>query len=153
MAHTVHFTLDIRHAKDDILTKMVQECETEFLRIAQHDSEKGCQVEWKFWSGNQAVNFDKGCIATIEDAATDVCSSLSQNKAGKLWRPIVGGAAHDSSYTSHRCPTGIIYTPARAGISLDPREYCSPEDCDSSKEDWYSLFMIRAADDLFDVLC
>ncbi|KAF5247114.1 hypothetical protein FAUST_966 [Fusarium austroamericanum] len=129
MVHTVYFTLDIRHAQDDILTKMVQECETEFLCIAQHDSEKGCQVEWKFWSGNQAVNFDKRCIASIEEAAADVCSTLPQNKAVKLWRQIVGGAGHDGSYTSHRCPTGMIYTPARAGISLDPREYCSPEDC------------------------
>ncbi|KAM0391957.1 hypothetical protein ACHAQC_006760 [Fusarium culmorum] len=42
MAHTVYFTLDVCHAQDDILTKMVQECETQFLRIAQHDSEKGC---------------------------------------------------------------------------------------------------------------
>jgi hypothetical protein len=47
MAHTVTFTLDLRHVQDAVLAEMVEECETEFQRICEKDSEKGCQVEWE----------------------------------------------------------------------------------------------------------
>jgi hydantoinase/carbamoylase family amidase len=133
MAHTVTFTLDVRHAKDEILAKMVQECEDEFLRISRDDSEKGCEADWELLVDSPAVSFSEECISVVEASAADVCSTLPQNPAGKLWRPMISGAGHDSCYTNRRCPTSMIFTPTRSGISHNPTEYCSPED-------WY-VFM------------
>ncbi|KIL89195.1 hypothetical protein FAVG1_07589 [Fusarium avenaceum] len=129
MAHTVTFTLDVRHTKDEILAKMVQECEEEFLRISRDDSEKGCEVNWELLVDSPAVSFSEECISVVEASAADVCATLPQNSAGKRWRPMISGAGHDSCYTNRRCPTSMIFTPTRSGISHNPTEYCSPEDC------------------------
>ncbi|KAM0543613.1 hypothetical protein ACHAPJ_012200 [Fusarium lateritium] len=128
MAHTVKFTLDVRHVKDETLANMVKECEAEFLRISRDDSEKGCDVDWELLVDSPAVQFNKECISVVEQSAADVCSNLPQNAQGKLWRPMISGAGHDSCYTNKRCPTSMIFTPTRSGISHNPTEYCSPED-------------------------
>ncbi|KAF4333013.1 n-carbamoyl-amino acid hydrolase [Fusarium beomiforme] len=129
MAHTVKFTLDLRHVKDEILAEMVKECEAEFQRISQDDSEKGCEVEWELLVDSPAVKFNEECISVVEQSAANVCSTLPQNAEGKLWRPMISGAGHDSCYTNRVCPTSMIFTPTRSGISHNPTEYCSPEDC------------------------
>lgn len=36
---------------------------------------------------------------------------------------------HDSVYTNLVCPTAMVFTPCRDGISHNPAEYASPEDC------------------------
>lgn len=128
MAHTTKFTLDLRHVGDEVLATMIKECEDEFARIAQDDSEKGCEVDWKLLVDSPAVRFNPECISVVEESAADVCSSLPGAEAKKLWRPMVSGAGHDSCYTSLRCPTSMIFTPTRQGISHNPTEYCSAED-------------------------
>lgn len=129
MAHTVNFTLDVRHVQDDILEIMVAECEAEFQRISKDESEKGCDLEWKLLVDSPAVVFNEDCISMVEESAHEVCSTLSQPESGvKLYRNMISGAGHDSCYTNRRCPTSMIFTPTRAGISHNPIEYCSPED-------------------------
>lgn len=129
MAHTVKFTLDVRHVQDATLQKMVAECEAEFARIAKDDSERGCEVAFSLLVDSPAVQFDAGCISVVEQSAEEVCATLpGYGAAEKLWRPMISGAGHDSCYTSRRCPTSMIFTPTRAGISHNPTEYCSAED-------------------------
>jgi acetylornithine deacetylase/succinyl-diaminopimelate desuccinylase-like protein len=129
MAHTVTFTLDLRHVKDAVLAEMVGECETEFQRICEKDSEKGCLVEWELLVDSPAVVFHKDCIAAVEASAADVCSSLTgERQAKQLWKPMISGAGHDSCYTSTKVPTSMIFTPTRMGISHNPTEFCSAED-------------------------
>ncbi|KAJ6445273.1 hydantoin utilization protein C [Purpureocillium lavendulum] len=131
MAHTAKFTLDVRHVRNETLDAMVKECEAEFQRIAAEDSEQGCEVEWSLLVDSPAVQFHKDCIAAVEESASEVCASLpgasSSNK--KLWIPMISGAGHDSCYTNLRCSTSMIFTPTRQGISHNPTEYCSAEDC------------------------
>ncbi|KAH6693872.1 hypothetical protein F5X68DRAFT_258690 [Plectosphaerella plurivora] len=130
MSHTVKWTLDVRHTKDEVLAQMVARCEAEFDRICKDDSEKGCEVEWELLVDSPAVHFHGDCIRAVEEAAADVCSSLPEAAGGKkLWIPMISGAGHDSCYTSLRVPTSMIFTPTRSGISHNPTEYCSPEDC------------------------
>ena len=129
MAHTVNFTLDLRHIQDDVLETMLLECQDEFEKIAQNESEKGCALEWKLLVDSPAVKFDQDCISMVEKSAADVCSTLPNPKSKeKLYRKMISGAGHDSCYTSQRCPTSMIFTPTRAGISHNPVEYCSSED-------------------------
>ena len=133
MAHTVTFTLDIRHASDDTLSQIEKACRTDFARIATGESEKGCQVEWKELVDSPAVVFHEDCVAAVEASAKELCEELAADGAkakdgGNLWKYMISGAGHDSCYTNRRVPTSMIFTPTREGISHNPREYCSPAD-------------------------
>ena len=128
MAHTVSFTLDIRHTQDEVLSKMAQACEAEFQRICHEDSEKGCEVDWELLVDSPAVVFHQDCIDAVEQSAEEVCSTLAGSEQRKLWRDMISGAGHDSCYTNTRVPTSMIFTPTRSGISHNPTEFCSAED-------------------------
>ena len=66
----------------------------------------------------------------IEQAAEDTTAELARtSEDGKLWKHMVSGAGHDSFHTSRKCPTGMIFTPTRDGLSHILSEYCSPEGC------------------------
>lgn len=128
MAHTTTFTLDLRHVSDQVLAEMVDECKAAFQSAAQ-DTEKGCQVDWKLLVDSPAVVFHPDCISAVEDSAAAVCAQLPGASSKQLWKPMISGAGHDSCYTSLRCPTSMIFTPTRDGISHNPTEFCSAEDC------------------------
>lgn len=130
MAHTVTFTLDIRHTSDDQLAIIEKECRDQFQHIAETDSEKGCRLEWKELVDSPAVTFHEDCVATVQDSAVEVCEGLPMTCTdGQLWKPMISGAGHDSVYTNRRCPTSMIFTVTKDGVSHNPQEYCSPEDC------------------------
>ncbi|KIX02116.1 uncharacterized protein Z518_08055 [Rhinocladiella mackenziei CBS 650.93] len=130
MAHTVTFTLDIRHTVDEKLSEIEKSCREAFSRISEKESEKGCKIGWKELVDSPAVNFHPDCIAAVEASAKDVCQDLPMTaEDGELWRYMISGAGHDSCYTSRRCPTSMIFTPTKDGVSHNPQEYCSPEDC------------------------
>jgi len=130
MAHTVHFTLDIRHPSNEKLAEMVARCRETFDRIAKEDCERGVEVKWTTLTENTAVEFDKDCIAAVEQSAEEICGQLPGARQDyKLWRHMHSGAGHDSCNVSKRSPTAMIFTPTRNGMSHTPDEYCSPEDC------------------------
>ncbi|KAH8907940.1 putative hydantoin utilization protein C [Coniochaeta sp. PMI_546] len=130
MAHTVRFTLDIRHPSNDKLAEMVARCRETFDRIAKEDCERGVQVQWTTLTENVAVEFHRDCIAAVEESAEEVCGRLAgASEDKKLWRRMTSGAGHDSCHVSKRAPTAMIFTPTRNGMSHTPDEYCSPEDC------------------------
>lgn len=129
MAHTVTFTLDIRHVEDDKLAEIEKACRTAFSRISENESEKGCKVEWKELVDSPAVSFHDACISAVQESAEEAVRDLPMTADdGKLWRDMISGAGHDSCLTSRRCPTSMIFTPTKDGISHNPHEYCSPED-------------------------
>lgn len=130
MAHTVQFTLDIRHPSSERLAEMVSRCRETFAKIAKEDCERGVAVRWTTLAENSAVEFHGDCIRAIEQSADEVCSQLpGASRDNKLWKRMTSGAAHDSCHVSKRCPTAMIFTPTRDGLSHTPVEYCSPEDC------------------------
>lgn len=126
MAHTVKFTLDVRHPRDEMVSHMVAKCRELFETTAK-ESERGVEVQWTTLTENSAVQFHPDCVAAIEQSAEDLCGLSS--KETKLWRHMMSGAGHDSCNTSKRCPTAMVFTPTRNGMSHTPDEYCSPEDC------------------------
>ena len=129
MAHTVTFTLDIRHTSNDQLVQIEERCRADFARIASQESELGCAVEWKKLVDSPAVRFHEECIAVVRSSAEDVARSLSVTaEDGVMWKDMISGAGHDSCYTNRRCPTSMIFVPTKEGISHNPHEYCSPDD-------------------------
>lgn len=129
MAHTVTFTLDLRHTSDETLSTIQKECQAEFDRIAKTESEKGCEVDWKELVDSPAVNFHADCISAVQASAEEVCEDLPlTSDDGQLWKHMISGAGHDSCYTNRHCPTSMIFTVTKEGVSHNPQEYCSPED-------------------------
>lgn len=93
MAHTVTFTLDIRHTSDEQLAKMEKYCRNQFQDIAENDSEKGCTLEWKQLVDSPAVIFHEDCVAAVKDSAVEVCEELEKTSAdGDLWKRMISGA-------------------------------------------------------------
>ena len=113
---------------------------TEVTRIAREDSERGCEVEWRLDTDAKATVFDKECIGCVSDSAEAV---VGRNQVLE----ITSGAGHDryltltikglflncfgvsSCMTALRCPTSMVFVPSKDGISHNPVEYTSPEDC------------------------
>lgn len=130
MAHTVRFTLDIRHPSDAELSEIVTRCRQVFDEIAREDCEDGVDVKWTCLIENEAAGFHEDCIVVVEQAAMETCARLPGNSPDhKLWKRMISGASHDSCQVSRRVPTAMIFTPTRDGKSHTPVEYCSPEDC------------------------
>ena len=129
MAREVKFSLDIRHPSDEKLAEMEKRYRADFERIASDESERGCSLTWKQLMHSPAVVFHKDCVAAVEASTADALDGLPMTASdGQSWKYMTSGAGHDSCYTNKRCPTSMIFTPTRDGVSHNPQEYCSPED-------------------------
>ncbi|OIW32956.1 amidase [Coniochaeta ligniaria NRRL 30616] len=117
----VRFSLDIRAPADSTVETVEAELKNAFASLASQNSK--LSVEWQTDTTSPAVNFHPDCIAAVRASAESVTGSAD------LVRDMVSGAGHDSVYTSRRCPTSMIFVPCRNGVSHNPEEYTSPEDC------------------------
>lgn len=132
---TVRFSLDIRASKDSTLDDLEAELERSFAAIASGEDVGGlnqgttpgrsCTVAWRTDSVSSAINFHNDCIKCVTDAA----GAAFGDDAEKLTKSMVSGAGHDSVYTSKRVPTSMIFVPSKDGVSHNPVEYTTPEDC------------------------
>lgn len=80
-------------------------------------------VDWRTDSVSAATKFHPDCIQAVRDAAGSVLDG------DELVEDVSSGAGHDSVYASKRCPTTMVFVPCRGGVSHNPEEYTSPEDC------------------------
>ncbi|KAK5158172.1 hypothetical protein LTR04_005243 [Oleoguttula sp. CCFEE 6159] len=132
---SVRFSLDIRASKDSTVEAVEADCKAAFARIAAGEDVgdlnaggtpgRPCTVAWTTDSVSPAINFHADCIRCVTDAAGDLFGS----EVGALTKEMVSGAGHDSVYTSKRVPTTMLFVPCRDGVSHNPREYSTPEDC------------------------
>lgn len=132
---TVRFSLDIRTGDDTRLLRMEEELKHDFARIAAGEDVgglneggtqgKACTVGWRLDAPSTAIKFDEECIQCVEQSAR----TLLGPEADSLVQRMTSGAGHDSVFTSKRAPTSMIFIPCRDGVSHNPAEYSSPEDC------------------------
>ncbi|EIN04103.1 amidase hydantoinase/carbamoylase [Punctularia strigosozonata HHB-11173 SS5] len=121
---SVRFTLDVRHPdiKPDTLDAVERDLIDATFEIALKESELGCDVNWKRTSVANAVQFPPAGVECVKEAGVAVVGE-------KKVLEIVSGAGHDSCAVSYRCPTSMVFVPSKDGLSHNPREYTSPEDC------------------------
>lgn len=132
---TVRFSLDIRTGDDTRLLRMEEELKHDFAGIAAGEDVgglneggtqgKACTVGWRLDAPSTAIKFDEECIQCVEQSAR----TLLGPEADSLVQRMTSGAGHDSVFTSKRAPTSMIFIPCRDGVSHNPAEYSSPEDC------------------------
>ncbi|CDK27185.1 unnamed protein product [Kuraishia capsulata CBS 1993] len=123
----VHFTLDCRHQLDEVREKIIEECKSEFQKIAEApngSSTKEAKVEFELIYTSPAVHFNEVCVSCVEQSAEEL---VGKNKVKK----IISGAGHDSCSTSTRIPTSMIFIPCKDGVSHNFEEYSTPEQCEN----------------------
>ena len=130
---TVRFSLDIRSKDDQRLIDLELQLKDDFEKIVNGEAVddlnsgssfgKPCSVEWRQDSHSSAISFNEDCIQCVEQSAADTLGGQTELLT------MISGAGHDSVYTSKRVPTAMVFVPCREGLSHNPAEYCSPEDC------------------------
>lgn len=122
MSGTVKFSVDLRHTSDDALSALETCVAEELQKIAETS---GAKLKFEKTWHSPAINFHPDNIA---------CVKKSVEAAGFSSRPIRSGAGHDSVYTSKRVPTSMIFCPSKDGISHNPMEFSSDEECSAAAQ-------------------
>ena len=113
----VTFSLDVRDLDNERCAKIV----TEISEMIQEVSEKrGVQSEITGLQTVSSVQADAGIQAIIKEAIVS-----------KGIKPIslVSGAGHDAMNFASLCPMGMIFVRSKDGISHNPLEFSSMDDC------------------------
>jgi N-carbamoyl-L-amino-acid hydrolase len=110
----VRFSIDLRHASDEIVDRMADEVRTAAARL---QAETGLPITIEPVSSYPAQAFDAACIAAVERHARAL---------GHRCMPVVSGAGHDAVYLARRAPTGMIFVPCKGGISHNEIEDADP---------------------------
>ncbi|MEH6527430.1 MAG: Zn-dependent hydrolase [Sneathiella sp.] len=113
---SVFFTVDFRHPKDEILSKMDAELRAFCTKTAE---EGGFEMEFEEIWYSPPVEFDEACVNAVRNGA---------DAAGYGNMDIISGAGHDACYISRVAPTGMIFVPCENGISHNEEEEATPED-------------------------
>lgn len=97
------------------------------------------EVETQIRERAQQICKDQGVLLTIEDlqrVAPAPCSELIKNAARDAFEKLgleinylPSGAGHDGMQLMDLCPMGMLFIRSKNGISHDPAEWSSKEDC------------------------
>ncbi|MCG8708022.1 M20 family metallo-hydrolase [Brenneria sp. 4F2] len=109
IANAVSFTVDMRHPDAARLDDVSRQIEA-FLPV-------GASAEVIFAS--PTVLFDDRIIRMIETHSAALGAASTR---------LISGAFHDALNLATLCPTGMIFSPSRAGISHHPDEFTASED-------------------------
>jgi N-carbamoyl-L-amino-acid hydrolase len=111
----VNMTLDIRNARDETLSAMVDDLQRSARLIA---AECGVIIEIR-----EVLYFPPSAFdATLVDSVRRAASAL-----GLSCRDIVSGAAHDAVHINRIAPTAMIFIPCEGGLSHNELENATPE--------------------------
>ncbi|KAH6988094.1 hypothetical protein BKA56DRAFT_478357 [Ilyonectria sp. MPI-CAGE-AT-0026] len=129
----VSFTLDIRSPIDETVDEVENQLKHDFDLLARGVDVDGLlagatpslplSVAWQTDTISSATKFHPDCIQAVRDSAESVLG----HRDGII--DISSGAGHDSVYTSMHCPTTMIFIPCKGGVSHNPEEWSSPEEC------------------------
>ncbi len=112
----VFFTVDFRHPKDEVLSKMDAELREYSEKIAK---DGGYEMKFEQIWYSPPVEFDADCVKAVRSGA---------EIAGYKHMDIISGAGHDACYINRVAPTGMIFVPCENGISHNEEEEATPED-------------------------
>lgn len=109
------FDLEVRHAKDDVVRRVVDAFHDRLHRIC---AEEGCRADADLRSYFAAAAMDSRVMAALERACQPLTRRLTH---------LASGAGHDASVMSRHVPTGMLFVPSIGGISHAPEENTSDE--------------------------
>ena len=113
---TATLTVDLRNTDDSVLRDAERRL-AEFVTTAA--AAEGCTVETRVLARFEPVVFDPAVVDVVEQVAADL---------GHTVKRMPSGAGHDAQMFARICPTAMVFTPSRDGLSHNPAEYTSPAD-------------------------
>ncbi len=113
----VRFTLDLREIDENIRNVVEGDIRTQAHAICE---EHGLHLE--------IVDLQRvapaQCSPKIQSVIDTVCN---KRNIGRM--RLMSGAGHDGMQFARLCPIGMIFVPSKNGISHNPSEFSSPDDC------------------------
>jgi len=116
IAQRAIFTIDLRHPDAVVLAAL----DRQFHALAEQQW-SGCRVSLEVTSRVAPVAFPESLLAVLRESVGSVCAGAPE---------LVSGAFHDAIHLAHVCPTAMLFTPCRAGISHHPDEHIERQDAD-----------------------
>ena len=112
-------TLDVRNTDEMVLRKAEKEIAAFIADIALRE---GVTTSVRTLARFEPVQFDQRVIDIVHHHATDL---------GHTVQYMPSGAGHDAQMLARVCPTAMIFTQSKDGLSHNPAEYTSPEDLEA----------------------
>ena len=109
-------TVDMRDPDEQRLRAAEDALDAYLLAVAAQD---GVRVSSERLARFEPVHFDPALVNVVEDTA---------RRLGYSCRRMVSGAGHDAQMMARICPTAMIFTPSKGGLSHCPQECTDPED-------------------------
>jgi N-carbamoyl-L-amino-acid hydrolase len=116
IAQRATFTVDLRHPSQAVL----QAVDTRFHELAGRQW-SGCSASLEVSSRIAPVVFPEALLEILRESAGSYCPEVPE---------LVSGAFHDAIHLIHVCPTAMLFTPCRAGISHHPDEHIERDDAE-----------------------
>jgi N-carbamoyl-L-amino-acid hydrolase len=113
---TATLTVDLRNT-DEVVLQEAERRLAEFVAVTA--AAEGCTVETRVLARFEPVIFDPTVVALVERTAIEL---------GHSTKRMPSGAGHDAQMFARVCPTAMVFTPSRDGLSHNPAEYTSPAD-------------------------
>jgi N-carbamoyl-L-amino-acid hydrolase len=115
----VELTVDLRNADDEAMARA--EADLARFLTTLPELQPGLRVETRRMARTRAVPFSPDVQDVFAATADDL---------GLPWRRIMSGAGHDAQELAAIAPTAMVFVRGQYdGISHNPREYSTPEDC------------------------
>ena len=113
------FTVDLRHADDDVLSGAERSL---LATAADLAGVEGVELTSRQLARFEPVAFDPTVVELVEQVAEDHGLSV---------RRMTSGAGHDAQMLARVCPAGMVFTPSVRGISHNPAELTEPDDIEA----------------------
>lgn len=117
----VEFIIDVRCSTDKMVDQLCEAIFDEFDKAIQKEENSTRYHVVRTWGLPESI-FHTNCIEAVRSAAIE---EVGTDKIMEM----KSGAGHDCAWTSKVVPSSMIFVPSKDGISHDPAEYTSPEDC------------------------
>lgn len=128
------FTVDLRNTDEATL----QEAEQRFAAfLASTAAAEGCTYDVEELARFEPVVFDPAVVDLVADTAVQLGHSVKH---------MPSGAGHDAQMFARVCPTAMVFTNSRDGLSHNPMEYTAPEDLEAGSNVMLHVMLALAAD-------
>jgi allantoate deiminase len=125
----VSFSLDLRDIDEDVRNDVEARIMHEAALLCE---KRGIELETNILQRLPPAP----CSSLVRDATREACETLGFEPFG-----LVSGAGHDGMHLTELCPIGMIFVRSKDGLSHNPAEYSSKEDCVAGAEVLYRTLL------------
>lgn len=116
VAGSATLTVDLRNTDNAVLVEAEDRLAAFLDDVA---ADEGVKTSARSLARFEPVEFDPATVDLVERTA---------ERLGRSTMRLPSGAGHDAQMMARICPTAMIFTPSRDGVSHNPAEHTDPED-------------------------